>query len=154
LLAPADREAHHGRYVGESNQGSPAMPESGVTASLFPALRYRDARAAVDWLARAFGFERHAVHDGEDGQVAHAEMRLGNGMIMFGALRPPDPANPWTTEPFGIYAVVEDIDAHYGRARAAGAEIVRDLADTSYGGREYSARDLDGHLWSFGTYRP
>ena len=128
--------------------------KSPVTASLFPALRYSDARAAADWLERAFGFERHAVYDGEDGLVMHAEMRLGNGMIMFGSPRPPDPANPWADERFGIYAVVEDIDAHYARARAAGAEIVRELADTGYGSREYSARDLDGHLWSFGTYRP
>ena len=130
------------------------MTEPTVTASLFPALRYRDARAAADWLERAFGFRRHALYDAPEGGVAHAEMQLGNGMVMFGSEGQPDPANPWTTAPFGIYAVVDDIDAHYARARAAGAEIVRPLADTPYGAREYSARDPDGHLWSFGTYRP
>mgnify|MGYP005853087461 CR=1 FL=1 len=132
------------------------MPEtaSGVTASLFPALGYRDARAAADWLTRAFGFAPHALHEGPDGGVAHAEMRLGNGMVMFGDRGAADPANPWTAAPFGVYAVVEDVDAHYARAVAAGAEILRPLADTSYGAREYTARDPEGHLWSLGTYRP
>jgi len=126
---------------------------SGVTASLFPALGYRDARAAADWLERAFGFERHAIHEGPDGGVAHAELRYGNGMVMFGDRREPDPANPWATGE-GVYVAVDDIDAHHARAVAAGAEILRPLADTSYGAREYTARDPEGHLWSFGTYRP
>lgn len=125
-----------------------------VTASLFPAMRYRDAPAAVRWLEDAFGFERQAVHEDGRGGVAHAEMRFGNGVVMFGSTGAPDPANPWTTTAMGIYVVVDDIDAHHARAVAAGAEIVRPLADTSYGAREYSARDPDGHLWSFGTYRP
>lgn len=123
-----------------------------VTASLFPALSYRDPRAAADWLERAFGFARHAIHDGPDGEVAHAELRFGNGMVMFGPRRAPDPANPWADA--GVYVVVDDIDAHYARAVAAGAEILRPLAQTSYGAKEFTARDPDGHLWSFGTYRP
>ncbi len=126
---------------------------SGVTASLFPALGYRDARAAADWLERAFGFVRHAVHDGPDGGVAHAEMRFGNGMVMFGSRRAPDPANPWADSE-GVYAVVDDVEGHYARAVAAGAEILRPLAETPYGARKYTARDPEGHLWSFGTYRP
>lgn len=126
---------------------------SGVTASLFPALGYRDARGAADWLERAFGFTRHAIHDAPDGGVAHAEMRFGNGMVMFGARREPDPTNPWT-DAEGVYAAVDDIEAHYARAVAAGAEILRPLAETPYGAKEYTARDPEGHLWSFGTYRP
>jgi uncharacterized glyoxalase superfamily protein PhnB len=124
-----------------------------VTASIFPAFQYADAPAAVDWLEKAFGFERKAVHPAPDGTIAHAELRFGNGMVMFGSKRPPDPANPWTQES-GLYVVVDDIDAHHARARQAGAEIVRPPADTDYGSREYSARDLEGRLWSFGTYRP
>ncbi len=126
--------------------------ESGVTASLFPAMRYRDAGAAVDWLEQAFGFARHAVHAGEGGRIDHAELRFGNGMVMFGSTGE-DPGNPWAGES-GVYAVVEDVDGHCARARAAGAEIVRPPADTAYGSREYSVRDLEGKLWSFGTYRP
>lgn len=113
--------------------------------NIFPTLRFADADAALAWLSRAFGFSEHAVHRGEDGAVHHAEMELGNGMIMFGQ---GDPAS------HGIYVAVEDADAHYARAKAAGAEITREIEDTSYGSREYSALDLDGHTWHFGTYRP
>jgi uncharacterized glyoxalase superfamily protein PhnB len=127
---------------------------SGVTASLFPALTFDDADAALDWLERGLGFAPHAVHRDDQGRIVHAEMRLGNGMIMFGGAREPDPANPWTTAEFGIYAAVDDIDAHHARAQAAGMEIVRPLADTPYGAREYTLRDPEGRLWSFGTYRP
>jgi uncharacterized glyoxalase superfamily protein PhnB len=80
-------------------------------------------------------------------------MRLGNGMVMFGATRPDDPENPWANRS-GVYAVVEDIDAHHARAVAAGAEILRPLAETPYGAREYTVADPEGNLWSFGTYRP
>jgi uncharacterized glyoxalase superfamily protein PhnB len=123
--------------------------------NIFPALRYDDGPAAIDWLEKAFGFERGLVVSEEDGAIAHAELRLGAGHIMMGsAKRQPDPANPWDTADHGIYVYVEDVDAHCARARAAGAEIVRELGDTPYGSREYSTRDLDGRLWSFGTYLP
>lgn len=123
-----------------------------VTASVFPVLKYRDAPAAAAWLEKVFGFERRMVVPGSDNTVAHAEMRLGNGIVMFGSERT-DPANPWAAEG-GVYVAVDDIDAHYARAQAAGAEIVRPLQATDYSAREYSARDLEGRLWSFGTYRP
>jgi uncharacterized glyoxalase superfamily protein PhnB len=126
--------------------------------NIFPALTYRDAAAAIDWLKRAFGFEEKAVYRGEDGTVHHAELRLGAGLIMLGQHReegwmggrPPDPL----ASPQGIYVAIEDPDAHHERARAAGAEIVRELTDQDYGSREYSARDLEGNRWSFGTYDP
>jgi len=128
------------------------MTEPGITASIFPAVGYRDARIAAGWLQRAFGFELRALHDGPDGSVAHAELRLGNGILMLGSRRL-DPTNPWAQED-GIYVAVEDVDAHHARAVAAGAEIARAPADTAYGAREYSVRDCEGRLWSFGTYRP
>jgi uncharacterized glyoxalase superfamily protein PhnB len=112
---------------------------------IFPTMRFADADAALQWLARAFGFRQHAVHRDERGTIHHAEMSLGNGMIMFGQ---GDPATR------GIYVAVNDADAHYQQAKAAGAEITREIQDTPYGSREYSARDLDGHVWSFGTYHP
>ncbi|MGH7869666.1 MAG: VOC family protein, partial [Candidatus Dormibacteraceae bacterium] len=56
--------------------------------------------------------------------------------------------------PIGIYVIVEDPDAHYRQAKTAGAEIVQELTDQEYGSREYSTRDLEGNLWSFGTYDP
>lgn len=123
-----------------------------LTASIFPALKYKDAHAAADFLERAFGFTRKMIIDAPGGGVAHAELRLGNGVVMFGS-EGEDPGNPWAKE-VGVYVAVDDIDAHYARAKQAGAVIVRELADTSYGAREYSARDSEGRLWSFGTYRP
>lgn len=125
-----------------------------MTAKLFPAIKYDDAPQAVTWLKAAFGFEPHAVHKDDDGNIAHAEMKMGEALIMFGGKRAPDKTNPWCTEPMGVYVCVDDIEAHYKRAQAAGAEIVRPLSDTPYGAREYSARDCGGHLWSFGTYDP
>lgn len=124
-----------------------------VTASLFPATTYADAPHAVRWLQDAFGFAEKAVHPTEDGKIAHAELSFGNGILMLGSARD-DPGNPWAANPIGIYVVVDDVDAHCAKARAAGAEIVIEPRDTDYGSREYSARDCEGRLWSFGTYRP
>jgi uncharacterized glyoxalase superfamily protein PhnB len=122
--------------------------------NIFPALRYKNAPAAIDWLGKAFGFEKQFVVPGENNTVAHAQLRLGAGMIMMGSGGKPDPKNPWATEKYGTYVVMKEIDAHYARAKEAGAEIVRPIADTDYGSREYSVRDCEGHLWSFGTYDP
>ncbi len=122
--------------------------------NIFPCFRYENAPKAIDWLHKAFGFEKQFVVPGENKTVAHAQLRLGAGMIMMGSGGQPDPKNPWATAPYGTYVVVKDIDAHFVRAKTAGAKIERPLADTDYGSREYSARDCDGHLWSFGTYDP
>jgi uncharacterized glyoxalase superfamily protein PhnB len=128
--------------------------------SIYPALRYRDAKAAVEWLERAFGFEPLMIVPGEaagEGGVSHAELKLGNGVVMLGSfLGTPEggPAQGIGTAPMTIYAVVDDPDGHYERAKAGGAEIIRELENMDYGSREYSARDLEGYIWSFGTYVP
>jgi uncharacterized glyoxalase superfamily protein PhnB len=115
------------------------------TPNVFPALRFAEPDAAVAWLSSAFGFTERAVHRDEQGVIRHAEMSLGVGTIMFGQ---------GDRGTHTVYVAVDDIDAHYSRARAAGAEITRELQDTPYGSREYSARDLEGNGWSFGTYLP
>jgi uncharacterized glyoxalase superfamily protein PhnB len=120
--------------------------------TVFPSLRYDDAEAAIDFLVRAFGGERHAVYADDDGTIRHAEVRLGNGIVMLGSSRPDAPATRGGGA--GIYVVVEDADAHILRAQDAGAEILRDLQDTDYGSRDYSARDPEGNAWNFGTYQP
>ena len=122
--------------------------------NIFPALKYDDAPAAIEWLHKAFGFEKKFVVPGENNTVAHAELRHGAGMIMMGSGGAPDPQNPWKTEPFGVYVRVKDIDAHYARAKAAGAEIIVDIKTEEYGGRGFACRDLEGHIWYFGTYDP
>src|SRR5579884_734916 len=122
--------------------------------NIFPALHYRDPEAALEWLKQTFGFEEKAVYRGEDGSIQHAELRLGDGLVMFGGV-PADPPRSEDSQPaISIYAVIDDSDDHYERARSAGAKIVRELADQPYGSREYSARDPEGNLWSFGTYDP
>ena len=121
------------------------------TATMHPFARYDDAHAAIDWLEQAFGFERRSVTPSEDGGVLHAELGLGLGgsVFMLGSaggtdigVQPPKRLGAATA---GVYVVISDVDAHCKRARAAGAEIVREPEDTPYGSREYMARDLEGH---------
>jgi uncharacterized glyoxalase superfamily protein PhnB len=125
--------------------------------NIIPAIRYRDADAALDWLQRAFGAEPKDVHR-QDGRIMHAELRLGEGTLMFGqhddAGWMEGHAPDALASTISLYVVVPDPDAHHERARAAGAKVVRELQDTPYGSREYSVRDLEGNLWSFGTYDP
>jgi uncharacterized glyoxalase superfamily protein PhnB len=117
-----------------------------------PALRYRDAARAIDFLVEAFGFRRQMVHEGDDGKIAHAELSYGDGIVMVSS----DSEEPWGSHAGQgwNYVVVDDADAHHAQAKAAGAEIVRELEDQDYGSRDYSARDFEGNLWSFGTYHP
>jgi uncharacterized glyoxalase superfamily protein PhnB len=126
-----------------------------VTQSIYASIRYRDAMAAIDFLERAFGFERGDVHQGQDGAVHHAELRFAGEWIMLGSTSSgSDGRLDLPSGPTWIYVVVDEPDAHYERAVAAGAEIVRDLKDEDYGSRGYTARDPEGNVWSFGTYRP
>jgi uncharacterized glyoxalase superfamily protein PhnB len=119
---------------------------------IIPALRYDDAKAAIDFLDRAFGLHRKAVHENEDGTIGHAELTSGRGMVMIGSTGAGD--KQFDTGRASIYVIVEDPDAVCERAKAEGAEITRELQDTDYGSREFSALDLEGNVWSFGTYDP
>jgi len=131
-------------------------------STLIPSLRYRNALAAIEWLCRAFGLEKNAVYMGPNDTVAHAQLTYGGGMIMLGSVDnggeysrlmvQPDEIGLRETK--GIYLVVTDADAVYATARQAGAEIVLDIRDMDYGGRAFTCRDLEGHLWSIGTYNP
>ena len=130
-------------------------------SSIVPALRYRDAPAAIEWLCRAFGFERRAVYvDGDI--VLHAQLVFGNGMVMLSSAGNDGAWNALVAQPDenGLRetqspcVVVADVDAHHARAKAAGATIVIDIADQEYGGRGYACRDPEGHLWWFGSYDP
>jgi uncharacterized glyoxalase superfamily protein PhnB len=122
--------------------------------TIFPVLKYEDAQAAMDFLERAFGFERHAAYDGENGEVAHAELKLGDEFVMLGSTGEGDERFNQGAGRYSLYVVVDDPDAHHARAKEAGATIERELTDQDYGSREYTARDPEGNLWSFGTYRP
>lgn len=133
------------------------------TSTVIPSLRYRDALAAIDWLVRAFGFEKNAVYLGADGKtVAHAQLTLAGGMVMLGSvdngselashMAQPNEAGNRNTQ--SVYLVVPDADAVYATAKAAGAVMALDIRDMDYGGRGFTCRDPEGHLWSIGTYDP
>ena len=132
-----------------------------TTATVIPTMNYKDAGVAIEWLCEAFGFEKHLVVPGENGTIAHAQLVFGNGMIMLGSARE-DAFGKLQKPPRALggvgsqspYIIVEDADKHYARAVAAGAEIVIDIKDEDYGGRGYSCRDPEGHLWNFGTFDP
>jgi uncharacterized glyoxalase superfamily protein PhnB len=132
-------------------------------ATVIPCLRYRNAPAAIEWLCATFGFEKQAVYPNPDGTIADAQLTFGNGMIMLGSVTKTD--NEWGrlikqpdeiggAETQSAYVIVTDADALFARAKAAGAEIVLDIENEDYGGRGFSCRDLEGHLWNFGTYDP
>jgi uncharacterized glyoxalase superfamily protein PhnB len=126
-----------------------------VAPDIVPFIRYRDAPAAIEWLVRALGFEKLSVFEGEGGTIAHAVLRFGSGAIQLSSPRGGEtPRQEHTMGLGGLYLVVDDPDALYARAKAAGAEITRELTDQDYGSREFSVRDLEGNGWSFGTYRP
>ena len=130
-------------------------------ATVIPSLRYRNAPAAIDWLCQVFGFEKQLVVPNPDGTIAHAELSFGNGMIMLGSvadtefgrlMKQPDEIGGAETQ--SAYVIVSDADLVYARAKAANAETVRDIRNEDYGGRGFNCRDLEGHLWSIGTYDP
>ena len=138
-----------------------AVLEKSAGATIIPCLRYRDAAAAIDWLCQTFGFERQLVVPNADGTIAHAQLSFGSGMIMLGSvldtafgrlMKQPDEIGGRETQ--SPYEVVADADAIYHRAKAAGAEIVLEIKDEDYGGRGFSCRDPEGHLWNVGTYNP
>ena len=126
------------------------MPPDAPT--LYPSMRFRDAPAAIDFLERAFGFAARVVHPNEDGTIAHAELTYGPSILMLGSDR--DDVYGRRAGQGWIYVAVEDPDAHCEQARAAGAEVITEPHDTDYGSRDYAARDPEGNVWNFGTYRP
>lgn len=128
--------------------------------SIYPALRYNNAKAAIAWLKSALGFEEHEVYPGEGEAIAHAQLKLAGNLIMLGSVKSdavgnsPQTLGGVTGTIYIAFDTAADVDACYAHAKAAGAEVVRELCDTDYGSHEFSVRDPEGHVWSFGTYRP
>jgi uncharacterized glyoxalase superfamily protein PhnB len=129
--------------------------------SIVPGMAYRNAPEAIEWLCRVFGFEKHAVYPGPDNTIMHAELTLGDGMIMLGSvtsntqnrfMKQPDEIGGAETRSDNL--IVRDADAVYARAKAAGAEILFDIEDKPYGGRGFTCRDPEGRIWNVGTYDP
>lgn len=137
-------------------------------STIIPCLQYRNAYVAIDWLCEAFGFQRRLIH-ADDRIVRHAQLVLEGGMVMLGSASnappPADGSDRWQQrlvqpdqingrETQSSCVIVHDPDAHYARAVAAGAEIIREIADQDYGGRGYGCLDIEGHMWWFSSYDP
>jgi uncharacterized glyoxalase superfamily protein PhnB len=127
---------------------------SGAPQRIFPMLAYDDAPAAIDFLHSAFGFEEKFRMQMPDGNIGHAEMTLNGGQVWLattwkagGLSSPKDlPAMPCQ-----LFCEVEDVDAHYRQASAAGAVVVAEPENQPYGFRVYRAMDLEGHRWLFAS---
>lgn len=129
---------------------------------MVPCLGYHDAKSAIEWLGHAFGFEKKMVVETEDGKIAHAELTYQGNMIMLGSsshnsewsklIKHPSDIGGFETQ--SPYIIIDDPDEHYERAKKHGAKMVIDLKAEDYGGKNYSCYDLEGHLWSFGSYDP
>ncbi|MDQ6870077.1 MAG: VOC family protein [Pseudomonadota bacterium] len=115
---------------------------------------YKDPWAALDWLENAFGFERSMVISNKDGNLAHSEIRVGDGTIYVGSewadfVASPASVGGKNTQSINVH-LKEGIDVHCARARVAGAAILQEPTDQFYGDRTYRARDPEGHVWTFG----
>jgi uncharacterized glyoxalase superfamily protein PhnB len=126
-----------------------------------PGLLYHDAPRAIDWLCRVFGFQPRLVIDGPPGRIVHAHLTLGNGGIMLSSAedyafpdmcKTPNAVGGVGTVEIIVY--VEDPDTIYNQAVAAGATILIPVEDKPYGGRGFSCKDPEGHVWAFGSYNP
>ncbi|MEM6265872.1 MAG: VOC family protein [Bacteroidota bacterium] len=127
-------------------------------------MKYNDAKKLIEWLCSAFEFERNAVYESEDGKIAHAQLTYKNSMIMLGSTdngseysdlvkQPMDIGSYETQSPY-IIIDKDEIETHYENAKSQGAEIVLELKVEDYGGKNYSCKDPEGHLWNFGSYNP
>lgn len=132
-----------------------------MSSIIIPTLKYDDTAAAIEWLCKAFDFKKHLVVEGEAGQIEHAQLTFGNGMIMLGSARETEFDNfqktPRAVGGVGTqspYIIVSDVDSHHARSLEAGAKVVLQPEDQDYGGRAYSCLDPEGNLWNFGSYNP
>ncbi len=123
-----------------------------MAQTFYPALKYEDARGAIDYLVRTFGFRELNSFEADDGSVQHAELEFAGGVVMLGS--GPPAGDRFPGGPTTIYVALEDPNSHHDRAVEAEAEVIQELTDQPYGSREYAVRDPEGYVWSFGTYRP
>ncbi|MCK0110493.1 glyoxalase [Flavobacteriaceae bacterium S0825] len=130
-------------------------------ASIIPVIHYKNAKAAIEWICESFGFEKHLIVSGEDNTIVHAQLTYGNSMIMLSSennneygklINTPNSMSGINTQ--APYIVVEKVDEHYKNAIAKGVKILIEIKDEAYGGRGYTCMDIEGHIWSFGSYNP
>jgi uncharacterized glyoxalase superfamily protein PhnB len=120
---------------------------------VYPCFTYRDVKAALDWLVGAFDLEPRVFDEGAAGEIQHAAVAHRQGMVLIESERPKELHGSHTGKGW-VYLAVDDLDAHYQRASAAGVELLNEPHDGPGGMHGYSARDLEGNVWTFGTARP
>jgi uncharacterized glyoxalase superfamily protein PhnB len=137
------------------------LDNENMHSSIICGHRYAKAPEAIDWLCSVLGFTRHAVYPAPNGSIMHAELTLGVGMIMLGSIKENEynrmmkqPHETGGAETRSAYIVVPNADEVYARVQAAGTEIVFPIKDEGYGGRGFTCRDPEGHMWNVGTYDP
>ena len=166
MASSAGRKAAVTRKHRASARKAAATPkrraDGSKVPSVIPMISYEDGIAALEWLANAFGFRETAHLAGPDGRLSHGEMEAGDGLIMLASPTPDyqSPKRhrevceqarklssvPWIID--GVLVYVDDLDAHFRRAKAAGARILSDIEEGPFG-RRYRAEDLEGHRWFF-----
>ncbi len=138
------------------------MKIPGQTVTVIPNVVYRDATAGIDWLKKVLGFTEHAVYRNADGAVEHAELLLGNGMLMVGTAGLNKASAAWMATPAecggrvtgGSYLIVKDCAPVWESVQAAGADVLLPLRTMDYGGAAFTLRDPEGYVWSVGEYDP
>ena len=132
-----------------------------IGPKFLPLISYRDPAGSIEWLCKAFGFEKQRIVARQDGSLSYAHLSFDGTLIKVTPIRDtaadksyklPDKID--RPQQRRLYFVVRDVNAHYDKAKAAGAEIVLDMRIYEHGGCRYSCRDPEGHLWNFGTYDP
>ena len=128
---------------------------------IIPAIKYEQCRPAINWLCEVFGFEVHRLVEGPEDSIAHAQLAMGDVMVMVGSVDETDfgrlnivPKAAGERSTLSLYLCVDDVAVHHARASEAGADIVIALKREEYGGSSYSCRDIEGHLWTVGDYNP
>jgi PhnB protein len=154
----APKKASRSRKPRVRRQAKPASAEP----SVIPMLSYEDGVAALEWLARAFGFRETARMTTPDGRLSHGEMKAGDGLVMLASPTPDyqspkhhrdvcEQARKWSKVPWiidGVLVIVRDLDRHFKRAREAGATVLSEIEEGPPG-RRYRVEDLEGHRWFF-----
>jgi len=122
-----------------------------MTTTINPVVHYRDLAAGARFLVETFGFVEHAAHKGDDGSLQYVELSLNGAPLGVGT---PSEGSIFDTGPTVVYVSLDEVDGMHERAVAAGAEIVMPPTDQAYGSRDFAAKDREGNVWCFGTYRP
>ena len=125
-------------------------------SDIYPSITYNDAPAAIEWLCKAFGFTKRFVVAGDNGRVEHSELSFGTGVTMVASPKPElgrlsHVGMAGVCQALNVF--VDDPDAHYAVAVAAGARVIRELRTEDYGARGYEVLDPENHVWYFGNYR-